>query len=155
MSGVGLALIAAALIAAFGFMWRRMRPASSNAQVVHSLLSDIRVNQRLLEVMIQGEKVKRFSTTSWKMYRENIFFLNRSVRVAINEVGEIAEAYNKEIKSIKKLETSDYIPNIDMLKMLEQLRRSKSGLEDWLMSTVGTIDPAGGKIGFFDGLLGR
>ena len=67
-------------------------------------------------------------------------------------INEIAKEYNQEVKSVKEFNTVNYIPTIDVVKMLAQLNRGKSGIEDWLMATTGSIEP-GGKGGFLSGLL--
>ncbi|MBN2239992.1 MAG: hypothetical protein JW712_09460 [Dehalococcoidales bacterium] len=155
MEGFTVIIIVVAAFILLQFMWRRMRPgASSQAQIVNSLLTDVRINQRLIELLVNGEQIKRFCITGWLLNRERMDFLGKNVRTAVNEASEIAEEYNEKMKPVKEFQATGYVADIDLVKMLDCLRRSKTGLEDWLMATTGTLDPAG-KSGFFDSLLGR
>lgn len=148
---IGVAIV---LIAIQYFMRRKNGSVSSQNQIVQRLLSDTRINLRLVEVMINGEQIKKFCLTGWNMDKNNIDFLKLSLQGAIVEANKIAEDYNKQIESKKKQGAIDYNADIDTLKMKEKLKASKAGLEDWLMEKTGTTDP-GGKGGFLSGLFGR
>lgn len=136
------------------FMRKNRNPVSSQQHIIQSLMSDIRINIRLVDILMRGEQIKRFSVTGWKLYKDKIDFLSQPVRTALTEAYEIAEDYNGQVASTRKYSTANYIAGINTGKMKEKLEKSKSGIEEWLMVKTGTSDSAG-KTGFFDGLLGR
>ena len=135
------------------FMRRNRGSAAPNRNVVQGIMSDIRINLRLIEILDNGEQIKRFSVTGWRLYRDKLDFLNQPVRAALTEAYEIAEDYNQQVAANKKFKTAHYIASINTGKMKERLQKGLTGLEDWLLQTTGSKDPAG-KSGFFDGLIG-
>jgi hypothetical protein len=147
-------LVIIGLIAMQLFLRRKGGPPSSNRYVVHAILSDIRVNLRLVEILIEGEQIKRFAVNSWKTSRNNIEFLSQNLQSALTDAFNIAQAYNDQVATTRQFKTSNYIASIDTVKLKDRLEKCKSALEDWLMDNVGTTDP-GGKTGMFDSLIGR
>jgi len=143
------------LIAIQWFLRRKGGSSSSSQQyIVHALLSDIRVNLRLVEILMDGEQIKRFAINGWKINREKIEFLNQNLQSALTESFDIAQDYNDQVATTKQFKTTNYVANIDTVKLKDRLQKCKSALEDWLMTNVGTTDP-GGKTGIFDSLIGR
>lgn len=133
---------------------RRRSPGTSEVQIVQGLLSDIRVNLRLVEVLNDGEQIKAFRNTSWKIYGQKIEFLDQSLQSALIDAFEIAEDYNSQVASAKKYKSVNYIASINAGKLEDRLKRCKDELEAWLMKKTGTTDPAG-KSGFLDDLIGK
>ena len=147
-------LVILGLIAIQFFMRRKNVSPSSHQHVVHAILSDIRVNLRLIDILMEGEQIKRFAVNGWKTSRNNIEFLSQNLQSALSEAFNIALDYNEQVSTTKQFKTSNYIASIDSVKMKDRLQKCKSALEDWLMNNVGTTDP-GGKTGIFDSLIGR
>lgn len=147
-------LVIAGLIGLQLFLRRKGGSKSSHQYVVHSILSDIRVNLRLVEILMEGEQIKRFANSGWNLNRNNIEFLSQNLQTALTDAFDIAQDYNDQVATTKQFKTSNYEANIDTVKLKDRLQKSKSALEDWLMNNVGTIDP-GGKTGIFDSLIGR
>ena len=133
---------------------RRRSPAKTQQEVVQGLMSEVRLNLRLVDVLIDGEQIKRFIATQWKMNKDKIDFLDQSLQGAITDAFTIAEDYNQQIASAKKYKTVHYIASINEGKMKEKLTRSKEGLEAWLLETTGSTDPTETS-GFFDDLIGK
>jgi len=148
---IGVAIV---LVAIQYFLRRNNGSVSSQTQVVQKLLSDIRINLRLIEVLLNGEPIKRFSVNGWRMYKDSIDFLRQPLQGAIKEAYEIAEDYTQQVETAKKSGSVNNIAAIDIAKMKEKLKTGKAGLEDWLMGKTGTIDP-GGKGGILSMLFGR
>jgi hypothetical protein len=148
---IGVAIV---LIAIQYFMRRRTGSVSSHEQVVQRLLSDIRINLRLVDVLVNGEQIKRFSVNGWRMCKNNIDFLKQPLQSALKEACEMAEDYTQQVESAKKSGSVNNVATINTEKMKEKLKVSKAGLEDWLMEKTGTTDP-GGKGGILSSLFGR
>jgi hypothetical protein len=155
MSSVNIPVIIAAIaVIVIWIIIRKRNPFSvSPTQIVNTLLSDVRINLRLIDVVLQGEQIKRFSIIGMKTYNNSLDFLKKSVREALLETYAIAQDYNQQVTE-SHAKGAGYTGTIDAQRMKDRLRQSKSGLEDWLMSHTGTIEP-GGKGGIFDSLLGR
>ena len=147
-------LVIIGIIAIQYFLRRKGGTKSSHQYVVHGLLSDIRINLRLVEILMDGEQIKRFSTNGWKLHSNNIEFLTQNLQSALEDVFGIAQDYNDQVATTKKFMTTNYEADINTARLKDLLQKCKSALEDWLMTNVGTTDP-GGKTGIFDGLLGR
>ena len=128
--------------------------SSSHQHVVHAILSDIRVNIRLVQVLMDGEQIKRFAINGWNTNRDNIEFLSQNLQSALADSFNIAQDYNEQVATTKQYQSTNYVASIDTVKLKDQLQKCRSALEDWLMNNVGTIDPAG-KSGIFDSLIGR
>lgn len=147
-------LVIIGLIAIQLFLRRKGGSRSSHQYVVHSILSDVRVNLRLVDILMEGEQIKRFAVSGWNLNRNNIEFLSQNLQSALIEAFDIVQDYNDQVATTKQFKTSNYVAGIDTVKLKERLQKSKSALEDWLMNHVGTTDP-GGKTGIFDSILGR
>jgi hypothetical protein len=143
-----------ALILLQFFLRRRHNPQSSQAQIVQNLLSEVRVNLRLVDVLIDGEQIKRFIVTQWTINKNKLDFLDQSLQSALTDAFTIAEDYNQQVASYKKFRTALYIASINAGKMKEKLTQSKTEMEKWLIAKTGTKDPAG-KSGYFDDLIGK
>ena len=147
-------LVILALVVLQLFMRRKGTSKSSHQHVVHAILSDVRVNLRLVEILMEGEQIKRFALNGWKTSRSDIEFLSQNLQSALADAFGIAQDYNEQVATTKHFMTSNYEASIDTVKLKDLLQRCRSGLEDWLMTNVGTTDP-GGKTGIFDSLIGR
>jgi len=147
-------LVVIGLIAIQLFLRRKGGSSSSHQHVVHAILSDIRVNLRLVEILMEGEQIKRFAINGWNTCRNDIEFLSQNLQSALIDAFDIAQDYNEQVASTKRFQTTNYVASIDTIKLKDRLQKCKSSLEDWLMTNVGTTDP-GGKTGIFDSLIGR
>ncbi|UCD08605.1 MAG: hypothetical protein JSU79_09630 [Dehalococcoidales bacterium] len=147
-------LVILGLVAIQLFLRRKGGTKSSHQHTVHAILSDVRVNLRLIEILMEGEQIKRFAFNGWNLHRNNIEFLSQNLQSALTDAFGIAQDYNEQVATTKHFMTSNYEADIDTVKLKDLLQRSKKALEDWLMNNVGTTDP-GGKTGMFDSLLGR
>jgi hypothetical protein len=149
-------LIAIIGVIALQYFLRRGRgPVSSQRNIVEGLMSDVRINLRLVEVLDDGEQIKHFSVTGWSLYKNKVDFLDQQVQTALMESYELAEDYNNQIATNRKFRSAHYIASINTGKMKERLQKSMSGLEDWMYRATGSTDPNAGHSGFFDSLLGR
>ena len=147
-------LVIIGLIAIQLFLRRKGTSKSGHQYVVHAILSDIRINLRLVDILMEGEQIKRFAINGWKTCGNDIEFLSQNLQNALIDAFDIAQDYNEQVASTTYFETTNYVASIDTVKLKDRLQKCKSELEDWLMTNVGTTDP-GGKTGIFDSLIGR
>ena len=136
------------------FLRRRRSPDQSNRYIVEGLMSEIRVNLRLAEVLSEGEQIKRFITTSWKINRNKLDFLEQQVHSALTDAFTIAEDFNQQVAASKKYKSNSYIASIDVEKLKTKLNSSKEGLEQWFLNTTGSKEPPPKSPGMFDSLIG-
>ena len=147
-------LVIVGLIVIQLFMRRKDRSPSSHQHIVHAILSDIRIDLRLVQILMDGEQIKRFSINGWKTHRDNIEFLSQNLQSALTEAFDIVQDYNEQVASTTQFKATNYVASIDTIKLKDRLQKCKSALEEWLMNNVGTTDP-GGKTGIFDSIIGR
>jgi len=124
------------------FVFRRRRsPATTQQQIVESLLAEVRFNLRLADVLTLNWQAKRFITTSWQIDKNKLDFLDQSLQSTLSDAFAIAEDFNHQLGMAKKYKSSSYMANIDMAKLKEKLTQSREGLEKWLLSKTGTTEP--------------
>lgn len=136
------------------FLRRRRSAATTQQDVVERLMSEIRLNLRLAEVLSSGEQIKRFITTNWQLNKNKIDFLAQPVQVNLTDAFMIADDFNLQVATSKKYKSASYIASIDVPKLKDKLTKSQEGLEAWLVSTTGSKEPPPKTPGAFDSLLG-
>ena len=136
------------------FLRRRRSPVTTQQGIVESLMSEVRVNLRLAEVLSSGEQIKRFITTNWQISKNKIDFLDQSVQVNLTDAFMIADDFNLQVATSKKYKSTSYLASIDVEKLKDKLTKSKEGLEEWLVSKTGSKEPPPKTPGVFDSLLG-
>jgi hypothetical protein len=125
------------------FVFRRRRsPATTQQQIVQSLLAEVRFNLRLAEVLSLNWQAKKFITTGWQIDKNKLDFLEQSLQSTLSDAFAIAEDFNQQLVVAKKYKSSSYMANIDMAKLKEKLTKSREGLEEWLLSKTGTKEPS-------------
>ena len=120
---------------------RRRSPAITQQQIVESLLSEVRLNIRLTEVLTLNWQARKYMTTSWLMNKNKLEFLNQSLQGNLSDAFAIAEDFNQQLSIAKKQKSSGYMASIDVAKLKEKLTKSREGLEEWLFSKTGTKEP--------------
>jgi len=148
-----IAMIIGLIVLQF-FLRRRRKPETGQRYIAESLMSEIRVNLRLAEVLSEGEQIKRFITTSWKINKNKIDFLEQPVQSALTDAFTIAEDFNQQVAASRKYKSTSYIASIDVQKLKAKLTNSKEGLEQWFLNTTGSKEPPPQSPGMFDSLLG-
>lgn len=148
------ALVMIALALLIFFVRRGGRSRALPYDAVRALLSEVKLNQGLVEVYSVNGRVKRFETVSWQLNKDRLDFLNKSLQAVLVEAFGIAEDYNQQIKAARKHKSGGYVPAINVNKLRESLAKSKEGLEMWLMSKVGTKDTTPKYPGIMDSLFG-
>jgi hypothetical protein len=150
-------IAAAAMLMVVLFIFRRggnRGSLASSKYAVHGILVDIKINLELIEFLIDGEQIKSFSTAGWNLHKSDIGFLGQGLQSILSVTFQLCEEYNSQVAGIKQFQTENYVAGIDLVKLKDMLKKSRSGLESWLMTHIGTTDPAG-KSGIMDILFGR
>ncbi len=137
------------------FLRRRRKPETTQQGIVENLLSEVRLNLRLAEVISSGQQIKRFMTTSWRINNNKLDFLEQSLQVTLTDAFTIAEDFNQQVAAAKKYKSTSYTASIDAIKLTEKLTKSREGLEEWLLAKTGTKEPATKTPGIFDDLIGK
>jgi hypothetical protein len=154
-SAIAERILFVAAIAAFLLLFSILRrnPRKVRTDIVRTLLSETRVNLILTETFDRQPRPRRFETTGHILYKKKLDFLDKPLQDDLTAVLGMALDYNQRLKADKKNKSSDNIqPDIERLKAV--LPRIKSGLEDWLLANVGSVDQPQ-RPSMFDGLFGR
>ena len=105
-------------------------------QIVQSLLTDVKIDQALVETFYIREKSRKFEMTSWQMHRTTLDFLGTELQSTLAETFGMIEDFNQQIKALKKSKVGDP-KSIDVSKLKELLVKCRKGLEDWMMDKIG------------------
>lgn len=136
------------------FMRRRRKATTTHPEIVHNLLSEVKLNQALVEAFPLRQKPKKFLTTSWQISKDKLDFLNSSLQLALSDTFTTAEDFNQQIDAANKHKSAIYMASVNMDKLREPLAKSKDGLELWLMSQTGEKEPPPKYPSVFSGLFG-
>ena len=146
---------AIALVAIQYFIKRRRGPEANHPALVQDLLAEVRLNSRIAEVFTFQIQAKRFITTTWKLNKNKLGFLGKALEANMSDAFTLAEDYNQQIAAAKKFKSTSYMASVNMDKLKVLLAACQEGLEQWLLSKVGSKDPPLRTPGVFDDLLGK
>lgn len=118
-------------------LMRKRNPEKERRTIVQSLLSEVRLNQAVLELCRVGEEPKKFSVTNWRINKDRLAFLTQSLQVDLYGGYDIAEDFNHQIDVAKKHSVTGYAGYIDTDRLTEPLAKCREGLEDWLKANGG------------------
>lgn len=139
----------------FQFLFRqRQRPEMRQREIVQNLLSEVKLNEALLEVLNLQRKLPKFILTGWKMSKNRLDFLSKDLQTSLSEAFAMAEDINRQIDDIKRGKPGGYSASIDISKLREPLTKSRQGLEEWLLIHVGSKEPPESS-SLFDRMFGR
>lgn len=150
-----LILIGIGLILLFSFFRRGRRAETKPLDIAQRLLSEVRLNIRLIEFFIQTERASQFMTSGWQIDKDKLDFLGQSLQATLSEAYTLVEDFNQQIAAAKKYKTTSYLASIDAAKLREKLIKSREGLEEWLNSKGVSTEPSLKIPSIFDGWLGR
>jgi hypothetical protein len=139
------------------FLRRRRSPNADNISIIQGILSEARLNLRLIDIFSYSKIGRKFMTTSWKLYGNKLSFLGSQLETTISDAFMRAEECNQQIASAKKYKSTSYLSSIDIGKMKEVFTDTVEGLEEWLsMQSESEIERATDKTpGMFDDFIGR
>ncbi len=149
-----LVLIVLGLIFLIFFLRRGQSIERARPEVIHGLLSEVRLNQALVETFGRRQKPKKLEVVNWKMNNTRLGFLSQSLRGTLSEAFSMVEDVNRQIDASKKHKSDGYISSINIDKLREPLAKSREGLEEWLLAHTGRKDLPLKYPNFFDSLFG-
>ena len=136
------------------FLRRRRKPEVTHREIAQGLLTEVRLDQALVESFHLRRKPKKFEAVSWQLNKTKLDFLDQPLQVALSDAFTTIEDFNRQIDAAKKHKSASYMINVDVGKIKGPLSKSKQGLEEWLQSTTGTNEPPPKYPGMLDGLFG-
>lgn len=136
------------------FLMRRRKGGRSQEGMIQSLIMEVRLNQALVDSYDQREKPKAFTTTSYTLYKNRLDFLRSEIQNSLADAYMLIEDFNQQIKAMKNYKSSGYLITFDIHRLDEPLRKSREGLEQWLMVATGSKEPSTEYPGMFDSLFG-
>ena len=153
---VGERLILVVVVVGFVLLFsvfRGRNPLKVRAELVRTLLSELRVNIILVETYLQQPRPRRFETTHWQLNRKKFAFLGKAVQDDMDIFFQKAIDHNARLKAAKKAKSTEVVVP-DLEGMNAPMKRIKLGLEDWLLANVGRIDDQE-RPSMIDGMFGR
>jgi len=137
------------------FLRRKRTLETTPREIAQSLLSEVRLNLRLVEVFTFHWRAKKFITATWQRSKNKLDFLDQSLQITLSDAFTMTEDFNQQIGAAKKYKSTSYMASVDMDKLKVTLTKSEQGLEQWLTSEVGTTEPSTKHPGIFDDWTGR
>ena len=137
------------LLILFNIFFRKRRGERTQPEIVTSLLSEIALNQQIMEAFIQKWQARKFRTDSWQRNKDKLGFLDQELQNTLARAFSLAEEFNRDIDSARKYKSSSYLAGISADKLREPLARSRQGLEEWLQSSGGQATMTTGRRGLF------
>ena len=122
----------------FNIFFRKQQEQKKKLTSVHSLISEIDHNQKLIDSFLMQWRTKKFKTSVWKQNKGKMNYINSDLLYILSEAYEIIEGYNREIDMAKKQKTASYLVNIQGDRLMKPLAQSKQGLEEWLQLNKGS-----------------
>ena len=137
------------------FLRRRGKPEATYRDIVQNLLTEVKLNQALVETFSLRQKPKKFEITSWQLAKNKLDFLDHPLQISLTDAFTIIQDFNQQIEATKKHKSASYMANVDADKLKEPLSKSKQGLEEWLKSKIAKKDTPAKRPGIFDDWFGR
>ena len=117
--------------------FRKRRAERTQPEIVISLLTEVSLNQQIVEAFAQ--QTKKFRTGSWQRNKNKLDFLEQELQFALAETFSLAEEFNREIAAAKKYKSSSYLIGIPVDNLRKPLAHSRQGLEEWLQTNSDQI----------------
>ncbi len=137
------------------FLRRRRSPNADNVSMIQAILSEARLNLRLIDIFSYSKPGRKFMTTSWKLYGNKLSFLGSQLETTISDAFMRAEDCNQQIASSKKYKSTSYLSSIDISKMKDVFTDTVEGLEEWLSTRSEAETKSADKMpGIFDDFTG-
>jgi len=135
------------------FYFMRKRKPDTEKNIVQSVLLDVKINQAITELIKDGRKPKKFSSSNYNINKNRLDFLSHSLVASLSNAFGIVDDYNQQIRQAKKSKPPGYV-EIDVKRLNGPLAESREGLEDWLMAHGGQQGPPIKYPSIFDTLFG-
>ena len=97
-------IIAIIVLIVLQIWFRRGGDARRRPELVQTLLTDVKINQAIIEAYHLRQKPRRFEVSGWMRYGKSISFLDESLRNTLTEVFSMAEDFNQRRRAILPVE---------------------------------------------------
>ena len=114
-----------------------------------SFISEIALNQQIVESLRHNSQVKRYRTYSWQRNKDKLDFLGLELQNTLAKAFGMAEEFNREIDAARKYKSSSYLVGIPANKLREPFAKGRQGLEEWFQSNSGQAQVAPRRSGLF------
>ena len=131
-------IVIVAIFGVFALLRRPRGPVRGRAEQVRTLLGEVNIAQALVDNYGARPVPLAFQTGTW--FANKFDYLSEALRKDLDTVFGMARDFNDRLKIAKKGRPASVKVELDIEKMREPLVRSKKGLEDWLLSNVGTLE---------------
>jgi len=132
------------VLIAVSFLMRRRRSEKNPQEIVTSIILDLNVNQKIMGEFDYQKRPKKLKTGSWKRNEAKINFLDESLRSNISNFFSMAEDFNLQVDSAKRLGSTIHLSGISVEKMEGPLTKSREGLSEWLKVNMEQAGPGAG-----------
>ena len=151
---IPLILLIIGLILLQFFFMRRRKPEVTHREIAQGLLSEVKLNEALVETFSLRQKPKKFEMVSWQRNKNKLEFLDKPLQSVLSNTFMMVEDFNQQIDASKKYKSASYIINVNVDKLKEPLTKSREGLEEWLLAKAGSKEPPPKYPGIFDSFFG-
>jgi hypothetical protein len=131
-------IVIVVIFGAFALFRRPRGPTRGRAELVHTLMADVNIAQALVDNFGVRPVPLAFQTGTW--FANKFEFLGESVRKDLDAAFHMARDFNDRLKVAKKSKPATVKLELDVEKMRELLAAGKKGLENWLLTNVGTLE---------------
>ncbi len=136
-----LVFIVLAIVAFLFFFRKGQRPERTRAEIIYNLLSEVKLDQAMVETFALREKLKKFEVVSWQRNKTRLSFVGDTLRGNLSKAFGSAEELNRQMDAAKKSKETDARSKIDVAVLREPLAKSRDGLEEWLLIHTGRKEP--------------
>ena len=140
-------LIPLILLILFNIFFRRRRGEKTQSEIVISLLSEIGLNQQIVEVFLQGGGSRKLKIGSWQRNKGKLEFFDQKLQECLAKTFSMAEEFNRAIDAARKFKSSSYLIGIPVDKLKESLTLCRQGIEEWLQSNKDQVQMTTGRRG--------
>lgn len=140
-------LVPMILFIVFNIIRKRRRGERTQSEIVISLLSEIGLNQQIVEVFLQRGGSRKLKIGSWQRNKDKLEFFDQKLQECLAKTFNMVEEFNRAIDAARKFKSSSYMVGIPMDKLKESLTLCRQGIEEWLRSNEDQIQMTTGRRG--------
>ena len=129
---------------AVSFIMRRRKSEKNPQEMVTSIILDLNMNQKIMDEFDYQKRPKKLKTGAWGRNEAKISFLGESLRSDLSKFFRMAEDFNQQVDSAKRLGSTIHLSGISVERMTEPLSKSREGLSEWLKVNMEQAGPGAG-----------
>ena len=140
-------LVPMILLVLFNIFRKRRRGERTQSEIVISLLSEIGLNQQIVEVFLQRGGARKLKIGSWQRNKDKLEFFDQKLQECLAKTFNMVEEFNRATDAARKFKSSSYLVGIPMDKLKESLTLCRQGIEEWLRLNEDQIQMTTGRRG--------